>query len=77
MNAAATPWTFRLRKAAALVAAVLLASLAFGVGLPWLIIDAPPQAETLWAGQVQAPAPAIAFPALSTAARHLGPLAIR
>ena len=32
-------------------------TLAFGVGLPWLIVDAPPGTETLWAREVQSRAP--------------------
>ena len=46
-----------LRRALALVIALLLASLAFGVGLPWMIVDAPPGPETLWAEKVQSRAP--------------------
>ena len=46
-----------LRRALALVIALLLASLAFGVGLPWMIVDAPPGTETLWAREVQSRAP--------------------
>ena len=46
-----------LRRALALLVAILLASLAFGVGLPWMIVDAPPGTETLWAREVQSRAP--------------------
>ena len=46
-----------LRRALALLVAFLLATLAFGVGLPWLIVDAPPGTETLWAREVQSRAP--------------------
>ena len=45
--------THPIRRAIAVAVAVALASLAFGVGLPWIIVDAPPQTETLWARQVQ------------------------
>lgn len=55
MNNAAT--SNPLRKAAALVVTLLLAALAFGVGLPWIIAEAPPGTETLWAREVQAGAP--------------------
>jgi hypothetical protein len=48
-----------LRRALALVVALLLASLAFGVGLPWMIVDAPPGTETLWAREVQSRAPLV------------------
>jgi hypothetical protein len=54
MNAKTSPPTNRgLRRALALLVALLLASLAFGVGLPWMIVDAPPSPETLWAEKVQ------------------------
>lgn len=46
-----------MRRALALVVALVLASLAFGVGLPWIIVDAPPGSETLWAREVQSRAP--------------------
>ena len=52
MNATTSPYR-ALRRALALVVALLLASLAFGVGLPWIISDAPPETETLWAREVQ------------------------
>lgn len=42
-----------VRRAIAIAVAAVLVSLAFGVGLPWIVIDAPPQTETLWARQVQ------------------------
>ena len=42
-----------IRRALALLVALLLASLAFGVGLPWIISDAPPEAGTLWAREIQ------------------------
>jgi len=68
MNAdTATPTPNRgLRRALALLVALLLASLAFGVGLPWIISDAPPEAETLWAREVQSratPLPPFVTPA--------------
>jgi hypothetical protein len=46
----------RGRRLLSLIAALLVASLAFGVGLPWIVADAPPTTEELWAIQVQAPA---------------------
>lgn len=46
-----------IRRALALLVALLLASLAFGVGLPWIISDAPPETETLWAREIQSRAP--------------------
>ena len=46
-----------LRRALALLVALLLASLAFGVGLPWMVVDAPPSSETQWAREVQSKAP--------------------
>jgi hypothetical protein len=49
-----------VRRALALIVALLLASLAFGVGLPWIIVDAPPEAETLWAREIQSRTPAAA-----------------
>ena len=52
-----TPPHRGVRRALALLVAVLLASLAFGVGLPWIMVDAPPQAETLWAREIQSRAP--------------------
>ena len=55
---AATPVP-RVRRAIALVVALLLASLAFGVGLPWIISDAPPETETLWAREIQSRAPVL------------------
>ena len=42
-----------VRRAIAIAVAAVLVLLAFGVGLPWIVIDAPPQTETLWARQVQ------------------------
>jgi hypothetical protein len=45
------------RRAAAFIVALLLASLAFGVGLPYIISDAPPDSETLWAREIQSRAP--------------------
>jgi hypothetical protein len=53
-----TPTHRGMRRAVALLVALLLASLAFGVGLPWIIVDAPPEAETLWAREIQSLAPA-------------------
>ncbi|CAG0974684.1 hypothetical protein BURK1_01413 [Burkholderiales bacterium] len=70
MNAShfrATHPTQRLRRAIAFAVALLLASLAFGVGLPWIIVEAPPETETLWAREVQSRAPAatpVAMPAV-------------
>lgn len=55
---ASTPMHRGMRRAFALVVALLLASLAFGVGLPWIIVDAPPGPETLWAREVQSRTPA-------------------
>jgi hypothetical protein len=49
-----------IRRALALLVALLLASLAFGVGLPWIISDAPPETETLWAREIQSRTPAAA-----------------
>ena len=46
-----------LRRAVAFLVALLLASLAFGVGLPYIISDAPPDSETLWAREIQSRAP--------------------
>lgn len=43
----------RGRRALALLVALAAASLAFGVGLPWILADAPPVADELWARQVQ------------------------
>lgn len=77
MNTPLAPATHRLRKAAALVVALLLASLAFGVGLPWIIVDAPPEAETLWAREIQTPAPSISMSTLSIAKRQAAAIAIR
>ena len=59
MNAKTTDTTTRggLRRAIVLLVALLLASLAFGVGLPWMIVAAPPGTETLWAREVQSRAP--------------------
>jgi len=45
------------RREVAFLVALLLASLAFGVGLPWIISDAPPDSETLWAREIQSRAP--------------------
>ena len=53
-----TPPHRGVRRVVALVVAVLLAALAFGVGLPWMVVDAPPQAETLWAREIQSRATA-------------------
>jgi hypothetical protein len=53
-----TPMHRGMRRAIAFVVAILLASLAFGVGLPWIIVDAPPEAETLWAREIQSRIPA-------------------
>ena len=56
MNPNSTPNgspTHPFRRALAILAALALASLAFGVGLPWIIADAPPEAETLWAREWQ------------------------
>lgn len=47
------PSAHPVRRALGILAAVVLASLAFGVGLPWIIADAPPEAGTLWARQMQ------------------------
>jgi len=66
-----------LRKAAVLIAALVVAALAFGIGLPWIIVDAPPQAETLWAREVQSRAPEMALPPLSFAKRVSVPNAVR
>ncbi|MEO8488106.1 MAG: hypothetical protein ABI585_17395 [Betaproteobacteria bacterium] len=63
-----------LRRALAVLVALLLASLAFGVGLPWIIVDAPPEAETLWAREIQSLAPAALPLATPTASRRLAPL---
>jgi hypothetical protein len=60
----------RLRRAIALVVALLLASLAFGVGLPWIISDAPPETETLWAREIQSRAPAALPPTAPTALKR-------
>jgi hypothetical protein len=76
MNRNATPSlspTHPVRRALAVAAAVLVASLAFGVGLPWIIVDAPPQTETLWARQVQTRTHA-SMPPLASGAR---PVSIR
>ena len=57
MNKTTAPYaspTHPVRRALAIVVAIVLASLAFGVGLPWIIVDAPPEAETLWAREMQA-----------------------
>ena len=56
MNATSThnaPSTHPIRRALGIFAAIVLASLAFGVGLPWIIADAPPEAGTLWAREMQ------------------------
>ena len=56
MNATSTqntPSTHPIRRALGILAAIALASLAFGVGLPWIIADAPPEAGTLWAREMQ------------------------
>jgi hypothetical protein len=63
------PSAHPVRRALAILAAVVLASLAFGVGLPWIIVDAPPQTETLWARQVQTRTYA-AMPPLASGARQ-------
>jgi hypothetical protein len=53
-NTATPPATNRgFRRALAFLVALLLASLAFGVGLPWIISDAPLEGETLWAREIQ------------------------
>lgn len=62
-----------MRRAFALVVALLLASLAFGVGLPWIIVDAPPEAETLWAREIQSRMPAALPLAAPTAIRRPAP----
>lgn len=67
-----------MRRALALVVALVLASLAFGVGLPWIIVDAPPGPETLWAREVQSRAPAaLPLVAPTAARRSASPRAIR
>lgn len=78
MNTTTAPATNRFRKAVALVVALLLASLAFGVGLPWIIVDAPPEAETLWAREIQLhTAPALTMSPLAIARRAAGTIATR
>ncbi|GMU71092.1 MAG: hypothetical protein AMXMBFR42_05580 [Burkholderiales bacterium] len=67
----------RLRKAAALVAGLVLATLAFGVGLPWILSDAPPVTETLWAREVQSHLPAMALSGVTFARRASGPIVTR
>ena len=67
----------RLRKAAALVAALLLAGLAFGIGLPWIIVDATPQVETLWAREIQIHPPTMTLSPLSFSKRAPGSNAAR
>jgi hypothetical protein len=64
------PSTHRVRRAVGVVVALLLASLAFGVGLPWIIVDAPPEAETLWAREIQSRTPAAAALVSPSAARR-------
>lgn len=56
MNATLTtnsPARQRGRRLVSLLVAVLVASFAFGVGLPWIVADAPPGTEELWAREVQ------------------------
>lgn len=53
MSRPAAPAPHPYRRAVAVFVALILGSLAFGVGLPWIIVDAPPQGETLWAREVQ------------------------
>ena len=56
MNATSThnaSSTHPVRRALGILAALVLASLAFGVGLPWIIADAPPETGTLWAREMQ------------------------
>lgn len=65
------------RKAAALVAALLVAALAFGVGLPWILSDAPPGTETLWAREVQTHAPAMSLSGVTLARRASGRIVTR
>ena len=65
-----TPTHRGMRRAIAFVVALLLASLAFGVGLPWIIVDAPPEAETLWAREIQSRIPAAMPLVAPTAARR-------
>ena len=77
MNTTTAPVTHRFRKAAALVVALLLASLAFGVGLPWIIVDAPPEAETLWAREIQSTAPTLSLSTLSIAKRTAASISVR
>lgn len=43
----------RGRRALAFLVAVAAASLAFGVGMPYILGGAPPLADELWARQVQ------------------------
>ncbi len=66
-----------LRRAAALVAALVVAALAFGVGLPWILSDAPPATETLWAREVQMHAPAMSLSGVTLARRASGRIVTR
>ena len=77
MNAAPATAMNRIRKAAALVVALALATLAFGVGLPWIIVDAPPEVETLWAREIQSVAPAMSLSTLSVPRRFSGTITTR
>lgn len=43
----------RGRRAFAFVVAIAVASLAFGVGMPWILGGTTPSADELWASQVQ------------------------
>lgn len=75
-NTATPPTTNRgIRRALALIVALLLASLAFGVGLPWIISDAPPDSETLWAREIQSRAPVTAPLAAPAAPKRSAPRA--
>ena len=67
----------RLRKAAALLVALVLGTLAFGVGLPWILSDAPPVTETLWAREVQSPIPSMAMSGVTLARRASGTIVTR
>ena len=56
MNAPLTlqsPARQRGRKVISFLIAMLVASFAFGVGLPWIVADAPPATDELWAREVQ------------------------
>jgi hypothetical protein len=43
----------RGRRALAFVVAIAVASLAFGVGMPWILGGTTPSADELWATQMQ------------------------